>query len=168
MASSKHIPDLVDDDGSSLSTWEAMANHAMTFFRKVLGRDPQETQTSPTIEQRNAVLEVVSDKLTDDDKARINAPFELGELQAAVNAMKKHKCPGPNGAPVELFQMMWAKMGPLIIQVLNDGIVNGAFHEKMSQGLIVLLPKKGDQRILTNKRPITLLNVVYKIGAKVM
>lgn len=32
--------------------------------------------------------------------------------------------------------------------------------------MIVLLPKKNDQRRLTNKRPIALLNVAYKIAAK--
>lgn len=33
-------------------------------------------------------------------------------------------------------------------------------------GAIVLLKKKADQTRLTNKRPITLLNTIYKIGAK--
>lgn len=67
-----------------------------------------------------------------------------------------------------MFQAMWTTMGPLILRVLNEGIATGAFNEKFTQGHIVLLPKKGDQRILSNKRPITLLNTVYKIGAKVM
>lgn len=34
--------------------------------------------------------------------------------------------------------------------------------------MIVQLPKKKDQKFLTNKCPITLLNVIYKIVAKVM
>lgn len=85
-----------------------------------------------------------------------------------LSQSKRHKCLGPHGAPVEMFQAMWATTGPLILRVPNKGIAAGAFHEKFSQGLIVLLPKKGDQRILINKCPITLLNMVYKIGTKVM
>lgn len=38
----------------------------------------------------------------------------------------------------------------------------------MTKGAIVLLPKKSNQRLLANKRPITLLNTCYKIGAKAM
>lgn len=34
------------------------------------------------------------------------------------------------------------------------------------QGDITLIPKSGDQEWIENKRPITLLNVVYKIFAK--
>lgn len=36
----------------------------------------------------------------------------------------------------------------------------------ITRGAIVLLPKKADQKLLANKRPITLLNTCYKIGAK--
>lgn len=38
-------------------------------------------------------------------------------------------------------------------------MARGAFPEDLTKGLIVLLPKKLDQRLLTNKRPITLLSV---------
>lgn len=90
------------------------------------------------------------------------------ELREAVDAMNDHKCPGPDGAPVEFFQTLWATVGPLLTQVLNEGITAGEFTERFSLGLIVLLPKKGDQHFLSNKRPITLLNVAYKIGAKAL
>lgn len=78
------------------------------------------------------------------------------------------KCPGPDGAPVEFFQQLWPSVGPLILKVINEGIEREQFTADLTLGLIVLLPKKLDQRLLTNKRPITLLNTVYKLGAKVM
>lgn len=82
--------------------------------------------------------------------------------------MKSNKFPGPDGAPVEFFRSLWETVGPLILLTLNTGIQQGAFPASLSRGLIVLLPKKGDQKLIKNKRPITLLNVVYKIGAKAL
>lgn len=38
--------------------------------------------------------------------------------------------------------------------------------EEDRQGHIVLIPKKGDQFLVSNKHPLTLLNVIYKIWAK--
>lgn len=82
-------------------------------------------------------------------------PFSQTELHEAMDAMKDHKCPGPDGATVEFFQTLWATVGPLLTQVLNQGITAGEFTERFSLGLIVLLPKKGDRRFLSNKRPIS-------------
>lgn len=42
------------------------------------------------------------------------------------------------------------------------------FPAFITKGAIVLLKKKDDQRQLGNKRPITLLNSVYKTGAKAL
>lgn len=171
MAAAKQIPAMVNKAGASLTSWDDMAAHAVSFFENVLGGPAladSEVVVASSPEQRAAALEVVSDRLTPEEKLGLNAPFQLAELREAVDSMKRLKCPGPDGAPVELFQTMWATMGPLVLQVLNAGIDSGSFHEKFSQGLITLLPKKGDQRSLSNKPPITLLNVVYKIGAKVL
>lgn len=80
--------------------------------------------------------------------------------------MKKLKCPGPDGIPVEFFQSQWPLVGPLLLQVFNFGFEKEEFASNFTSGQIVLLPKKKDQGLLTNKRPITLLNAAYKIGAK--
>lgn len=59
-------------------------------------------------------------------------------------------------------------MGPHLTEILNRGIEREAFTDDLVKGHIVLLPKKLDQTLLTNKRPITLLNVAYKVGAKAL
>ena len=41
-------------------------------------------------------------------------------------------------------------------------------HDKFLNGLITVIHKKGDTREIRNYRPITLLNVDYKIYAKVI
>lgn len=110
----------------------------------------------------------VEDRLIEEEKASLNAPITLGELEEVVLAMKKNKCPGPYGAPVEFFQHLWATTGPIILQVINQGIQREQFQPDFTLGLIVLLPKNNDQQSLNNKRPITHLNAIYKFGAKVM
>ena len=51
---------------------------------------------------------------------------------------------------------------------VNEAYRKGSFFATQSRGFISLLPKKGDQRYLKNKRPIVLLDVIYKIVAKVI
>lgn len=51
MASSKHIPVMLAADGSSLTSWDEMAVHAVNFFSNVLGRGPLETPSRPSLAQ---------------------------------------------------------------------------------------------------------------------
>lgn len=92
----------------------------------------------------------------------------LTELGDATGALANEKCPGPDGAPAEFYKANWDTVGPLVLQCLTSGISNEHFPESVTRGVIVLLPKKSDQRMLTNKRPITLLNTSYKIEAKAL
>lgn len=64
--------------------------------------------------------------------------------------------------------MLWPTLGPILLEAINRGISRREFQADLTLGLIVLLPKKNDQRFLTNKRSIMLLNITYKIAAKAM
>ena len=52
--------------------------------------------------------------------------------------------------------------------MILDSICVGELPRGMNRGLIFLLHKDGPIDMLTNYRPITLLNVSYKILAKVL
>lgn len=168
MASSKKIHSVLDSEGNEANTWEEMAGTIEEYFRTTLGGPGESNPDTNQSRCQASVLEHVEDRLTEEEKLCLNAPFSLVELEEAVLAMKKHKCPGADGTPVEFLQQLWTTLGPLILQVLNLGIQRGRFQPEFTLGLIVLLPKKNDQRLLTNKRPITLLNAIYKLGAKVL
>lgn len=133
MATSKHIPTLLNADGAPLETWDEMAAHAVSF-RGVLGRS--EVDSGSNQAQFNSVLDVVSNRLRVGEKERLNAPISLVELREAVDIMKKHKCPGMDGAPVEFSKVMWATVGPLLLQVMNEALAPGNF---MRNSLLALL-----------------------------
>ena len=58
---------------------------------------------------------------------------------------------------------------PLYCAVLTQAITEGRLNLSARRGCISLLPKKGkDTRYLKNWRPLTLLNIDYKILAKVL
>lgn len=94
--------------------------------------------------------------------------LSLGELGEATHALANAKCVGPDGTLVEFFKAYWPVVGPLVLQCITQGIEEECFPEFLTKGAIVLLKKKADQRLLANKRPITLLNTIYKIHAKAM
>lgn len=168
LAAAKSIHELVDTDGSVKSSWEDLAAVTTKFFASALGDGPDATErmVDPTLLEE--VLAVQSDRVSVLEKEELNAPISLEELGDSVRDLANGKCPGTDGTPIEFFKENWETVGPLVHASIVRSISEEHFPPFFTKGAIVLLKKKDDQRLLGNKRPITLLNSVYKIGAKAM
>ena len=78
------------------------------------------------------------------------------------------KSPGPDGIVLEFYKVYWNLLGAKFTGMINVSIGEGRLPPGVTQRMIVLLYKGGDQQALTNWRPITLLNLGYKIYAKAL
>ena len=88
------------------------------------------------------------------------------EAATALKNMKNDKSPGTDGFTVNFFKFFWKDLGNFIIRSLNEGFVEGKMSISQREGIITCIPKGDKPReFLKNWRPISLLNVVYKIGS---
>ena len=94
--------------------------------------------------------------------------LSVGELWKAVSAMKKGKSPGPDGFPAEFYRIFWDILGGDLRDVFAAAFNLNKLSHSQRVGNIILLPKSGDPLDPRNRRPITLLNVDYKILAKAL
>lgn len=92
-------------------------------------------------------------------------PTHEDKLKAA-QCLNKLRSPGPDWVPVEFYITLWESIGHLLHRMLIEGILEGRFSLVFIRGVIVLLPKSGDFRLLNNRCPITLLNSMFKICSK--
>ena len=91
------------------------------------------------------------------------------ELGFALKNMKNNKSPGLDGFIVEFFKFFWTDIGHFILQSLNYGYRNGSLSITQKQGVITCIPKQNKCRInLKNWRPISPLNVIYKLASAVI
>jgi hypothetical protein len=88
---------------------------------------------------------------------------EEGTLREVLYGMDNNKTPGPDGLSVEFYKAFYSELAPLLAEVFNEIIVNQSVPESMKDSVVVLLNKAGDQLDMANKRPISLLNVDYKL-----
>ena len=82
--------------------------------------------------------------------------------------MKGGRAPGSDGIPVEFYKRFWGTVGHDLRDVFLSALLAGSLSPSQRTGVISLLPKSGDPLEAKNKRPITLLNVDYKILAKAL
>ena len=59
-------------------------------------------------------------------------------------------------------------MGDVLVFVLNERFHSGILTDSQREGLLRLLYKKDDRRLLKNWRPISLLNTDSKLASKVI
>ena len=89
------------------------------------------------------------------------------ECSIALKQMQNNKSPGSDGISTEFFKIFWSDIKTFLVNSLNYSFQNKNMTDLQKQSIITLLPKSGkDTTILDNWRPISLLNVDYKIATK--
>ena len=113
------------------------------------------------------LLEGVTRSLSEPDRALCEGEISLVELSASLRTLSTAKAPGSDGFTVEFFSKFWNLLGPLLLEVINVCFADGELTDSMKSSITRLIFKKrGNIKDLKNWRPISLLNVDYKICSK--
>ena len=78
------------------------------------------------------------------------------------------KAPGPNGMPPLFFQKFWSIVGGVVTKIVLDFLNLGIASPKFNETHIVLVPKTNSPKRVTEFRPISLCNVIYKMASKTL
>jgi len=124
------------------------------------------TPTDPVI--RASLLSNVSSSLAPDMSALCEGHLTVAECFTALQGMVRRKAPGLDGLPMEFYLKFWSVLGPDLVDVLNSCLDAGCLSLSQRRGVISLSFKKGDCLDPKNWRPISLLNVDYKLAARVI
>lgn len=99
----------------------------------------------------------------------LDTPFTLEEISEALQSMPNNKCPGLDGLTTKFYKKFWPKIKNYYFAALMYDIQQLRLHQTARLGLLSLLPKKDKVGlIIKNWRPLTLMNVDYKIYSKAL
>uniref|UniRef100_A0A803PLI3 Reverse transcriptase domain-containing protein n=1 Tax=Cannabis sativa TaxID=3483 RepID=A0A803PLI3_CANSA len=84
------------------------------------------------------------------------------EVRKALFQMHPDKSPGPDGMTPGFFQKYWHVVGQDVISQVKQFFVTGSFPHALNETNIVLVPKKKQPETMSDLRPISLCNVLYK------
>ena len=80
--------------------------------------------------------------------------------------MHPQKALGPDDMPPLFFQHFWSIYGEVVTTTVLEFLNHGVSPPNFNKMHIVLIPKVKTPKKITNYRPISLCNVVYKIASK--
>ncbi|KAG7576302.1 Ribonuclease H domain [Arabidopsis thaliana x Arabidopsis arenosa] len=106
--------------------------------------------------------------LTRDEKVALDKPFGAAEVVEAVKKMGSFKAPGPDGFQPVFYQKSWDIVGTSVIRFVLDFFESGVLPQLTNAALLVLLPKVARPEKITQFRPVSLCNVLFKVITKMM
>ena len=90
-------------------------------------------------------------------------------MQEGVRNIEDNKSPGEDGFTAEFYKHFFDLVGTDLINSLNQAFEVGEPSISQRRGVITLIPKEDSDLLdLQNWRPITLLNIDYKIASKTL
>ena len=107
--------------------------------------------------------------VSEETRELLNRPLTLDDLFEAMAAMPSNKIPGLDGLSVKTYKIFWDIIGTHLYNARCESVDEEVLHPTARMGIITLLPKPNkDTSLLTNWRPLTMLNNDYKIITKAL
>ncbi|CAG4942909.1 unnamed protein product [Parnassius apollo] len=92
----------------------------------------------------------------------------LSEIRMALHHLKNSKAPGEDGITAELLKAGEKPVLEVLRKLFNSVLHGGTTPEAWSRSAVILFFKKGDNALLKNYRPISLLSRVYMLFSRVI
>ena len=124
------------------------------------------TTASPT--RMEEVLRVVPSIITEEQNAMLAAEFVRAEIDEALQQMEPLKALGPDGLPPLFYQKFWNTIGDDVSAAILNCLNSGFIPPSINRTFITLIPKVKSPTVVSEFRPISLCNVIYKLASKVI
>jgi len=117
----------------------------------------------------SGIFNTVHNTLDEIEKEICEGKVSMEECYDSLHQFPNNKSPGSDGLSIEFYKYFWNKISPFLMDSYNYSFENNILSVDQRRALLILIPKsEKDKRLLTNWRPISLLNSDYKILAKVL
>ncbi|KAL5546661.1 hypothetical protein UlMin_006348 [Ulmus minor] len=156
------IVGLFDSNENWCEDKEGIAHIAESYFTNLF------SSSSPHFLDMDMVLNSLEAKVSPAMNEQLDGPFVAEDVRAAVFQMAPSKSPGADGMSALFYQNYWAIVGDEVTTACLGFLNEGLGLVSINETLITLLPKVKCPTHITEFRPISLCNVLYKIISKML
>ncbi|KAK3187885.1 hypothetical protein Dsin_027446 [Dipteronia sinensis] len=94
--------------------------------------------------------------------------FSVEEVREALNGCDGNKAPGPDGFNVSFIKKNWEDIEGDFMDLMHEFFKDGDKVKYLNHSFVTLIPKMLNSKSLSEYRPISLVNTLYKVLAKVL
>uniref|UniRef100_A0A670HXY3 Reverse transcriptase domain-containing protein n=1 Tax=Podarcis muralis TaxID=64176 RepID=A0A670HXY3_PODMU len=134
------------------------------YFKKLYTQGPEEVTEIEQFLKDNGLPELSQEK-----RSILNCKITQQEIEVAIQNMQLGKSPGPDGLTSKYYRTLKDYLTQPLMEICNQIMGGGRAPETWKEAFITLIPKVETEKTqLKNYRPISLLNVDYKIFADIL
>ena len=162
--SSNVIRGLKNKEGNLLESDQDILNEMTEYYKNLYSEKPITDESIHDYLQNAHVPNI----LNETDSKFCDSNIKLSELRNAVQSLKLNKSPGLDGLTAEFYQKFWSQLEQYYYLMILESYENRMLPESVRKAVLAILYKKGDRTNLKNYRPLSLMNIDYKIIATVL
>jgi len=160
----KSISELINEEGNTVRDTDSILHEQYKYYKELYSCvDVNEDDIDSFLQKIN-----ISVSVNEEDREMCDKDINKEEIHTALKSMSKNKSPGTDGLTVEFYMHFYELFEDIFYKLFKCIEEESVMSRSMRHGMITLIHKKNDKRLLKNWRPISLLNVDYKILARIM
>lgn len=106
--------------------------------------------------------------VNDEMNSQISQEFMEQEVQVALKQMTPLKAPDPDAMPPLFYQNYWELVGCDVTKTVLSFLNSALIPHPLNHTFLTLIPKIKNPISVSNYRPISLCNMIYKKFSKVL
>ena len=164
----KIITQLKTIDGEIITDLSMINEEIENYYKNFLtARIPQDENNNFDDNFARFSSDLQNPKLAQDEASELEQELTKDELLNALKGFQPDKTPGDDGFTKEFYEIFFELLWRNLLDSFNEAFQTGKLSISQRRGIISLIPKdENNLMVLSNWRPITLLNVDYKILAR--
>ncbi|GKV34650.1 hypothetical protein SLEP1_g43008 [Rubroshorea leprosula] len=127
-----------------------------------------ETLFKEDVWQRPVLDGVDFKKISDEERAMLEAPFSEEEVKQAAWSCESTKAPGADGFNFKFVKEMWGTLKDDVMGYVSDFHKHGKLVRRMNCSFIVLIPKVNSPQKIEEFRPISLVGVMQLVDSVII
>ena len=103
----------------------------------------------------------------------LSEEFSHEEIGEALKEAKEHSAPGPSGQIISFYKLLFMMVPNLMTEAINQmvfvpGLIDQSIFGWIRKRKVVYIPKKPQPISPSDYRPLSMLEVLYKIPSRIL
>jgi hypothetical protein len=130
---------------------------------------PQTTSLQQFLEEHHITLP----QILEDQKDMLSEEFTQEEIGEALKDAKELSAPGPSGQIISFYKLLYMVVPNLMTEAINQmvfvpGLIDEMNFAWIRKRKVVYIPKKPQPTSPSDYRPLSMLEVLYKIPSRIL